>query len=165
MVLQAWIMDNDVEADQRKPHQQSPNKPVSLEQLARIGVLYWTLDVSAPPETNEQLNAIRKERGYTYTDTITISPEKLENYEGKLKIFFKEHLHTDEEIRLILVRVPSGFLFIACAQSRFAIPAVRSNWSTLPPFSLHLCFSSCLFNAFHSSFPPKCCLCRCCLLF
>ena len=97
-------MDNDIEADQRMPHQQSPNKPISLDQLAQIGVLYWTLDLSIPLETNEILNDIRKDRGYTYTDTITISPEKLENYEGKLKIFFMEHLHTDEEIRLILVR-------------------------------------------------------------
>ena len=102
MVLTAWRMDSS-DADQRAPHQLSPNVPVSKEALVRLGVLSWALDVSGPPEANELLNSIRKERGYTYTDTITISPEKLENYEGKLKIFFKEHLHTDEEIRLILV--------------------------------------------------------------
>jgi cupin superfamily acireductone dioxygenase involved in methionine salvage len=102
MVLTAWRMDSS-DADQRTPHQLTPNVPVSKEALVRLGVLSWALDVSGPPEANELLNSIRKERGYTYTDTITISPEKLENYEGKLKIFFKEHLHTDEEIRLILV--------------------------------------------------------------
>ncbi len=42
-MVQAWVMKDDVE-DQRKPNQRNPNVPVSLEQLAELGVLYWHLD-------------------------------------------------------------------------------------------------------------------------
>jgi 1,2-dihydroxy-3-keto-5-methylthiopentene dioxygenase len=57
-------------------------------------------DLYCSYESDETFNRIKRERGYTYTDTINISPEKLPNYEEKLKSFYSEHLHTDEEIRL-----------------------------------------------------------------
>ena len=127
------------DADQRAPHQLTPNQPVTAEHLARLGVLSWSLNMAVPVEENAQLAAIRKERNYSYMDIITISPEKLENYEGKLKIFFKEHLHTDEEIRLILVRRPLAALYPRCwlrAHSHHT-PFARAHVAHAPPPSVH----------------------------
>lgn len=41
MPITAWFMDADTAADQRLPHKQEPNKPVSREELAALGVLSW----------------------------------------------------------------------------------------------------------------------------
>ncbi|KAK6914002.1 Acireductone dioxygenase ARD family [Dillenia turbinata] len=100
-VLQAWYMD-DSDEDQRLPHHRNPPEYVSLDQLAELGVLSWRLDADNY-ETDEELKKIREEHGYSYmvciTDFCEVCPEKLPNYEEKIKNFFKEHLHTDEEIR------------------------------------------------------------------
>lgn len=59
-------------------------------------MLYYRL-----PEV-EGVNELAKERGYRNRDEITVSPEKMGDvYEEKVKSFFHEHLHEDEEIRYI----------------------------------------------------------------
>ncbi|XLS75117.1 hypothetical protein HN51_031982 [Arachis hypogaea] len=55
-------------------------------------------------ETNPELKKIYEERGYPYMahflqDVCEVYLEKLPNYEEKIKSFFEEHLHTNEEIR------------------------------------------------------------------
>lgn len=39
-MVEAWYMDDSRE-DPRKPHRPEPDRPVSLEQLSRLGVFYW----------------------------------------------------------------------------------------------------------------------------
>eukprot|EP00252_Welwitschia_mirabilis_P019614 TRINITY_DN458_c0_g1_i2.p2 TRINITY_DN458_c0_g1~~TRINITY_DN458_c0_g1_i2.p2 ORF type:complete len:192 (+),score=25.08 TRINITY_DN458_c0_g1_i2:231-806(+) len=98
--LEAWYMDES-DGDQRLPHHCNPPRYVSLDELAELGVLYWHLDADNY-ENDERFHRIRKERGYSYMDLITCCPDKLPNYEEKLKSFYEEHLHTDEEIRFCL---------------------------------------------------------------
>ena len=53
-------------------------------------------------EKEHGLEKFSKERGYAHRDEVTINKDKLPNYKEKLKIFFEEHLHKDEEVRYVL---------------------------------------------------------------
>jgi len=59
------------------------------------------MNPAAYPE-DPKLAAIQKVRGYSYNDLITVSPDTLPEYEKKIKAFYEEHIHTDEEIRYVL---------------------------------------------------------------
>ncbi|KZC10546.1 PREDICTED: 1,2-dihydroxy-3-keto-5-methylthiopentene dioxygenase [Dufourea novaeangliae] len=100
-MVRAWYMDNN-DADQRLEHHKEPPKFLSLEDLFKsTGVEYFKIDCKDYKNDNT-LTQLKKERGYTYEDEITCSEKCLPNYEEKLKNFFTEHLHTDEEIRFVL---------------------------------------------------------------
>ncbi|XP_030876823.1 1,2-dihydroxy-3-keto-5-methylthiopentene dioxygenase [Leptonychotes weddellii] len=80
-MVEAWYMDESAD-DPRRPHRAEPNRPVGLEQLRRLGVLYWKLDADKY-ENDPELEKIRKERNYSWMDIITICKDKLPNYEEK----------------------------------------------------------------------------------
>ncbi|XP_050312746.1 acireductone dioxygenase [Anthonomus grandis grandis] len=99
-MVQAWYMDNG-DYDQREEHHRNPPEYVTLDDLfQKTGVEYFKLNV-ATMDTDGVLEKIKRDRGYTYEDEVLIPPaDPVEPFEDKLKIFYKEHLHTDEEIRL-----------------------------------------------------------------
>lgn len=75
--MRAFLLDN-------------PEVEVSLEDLKKFGILYWKLSIETLEEDGI-LDKICKERGYTYNDVVTLTPEHLPNYEEKFKIFFEEY--------------------------------------------------------------------------
>lgn len=91
-------MDSE-EGDQRLRHQRSGDSDVALDTLAKLGVLHWS-GISGGEDP--KLDLIKAERGYTYTDVITITPTALPDFENKIKSFFREHIHYDEEIRFCM---------------------------------------------------------------
>ncbi|KAK9869218.1 hypothetical protein WA026_002968 [Henosepilachna vigintioctopunctata] len=100
-MVRAWYMEDD-NLDQRTEHYRNPAKYISIEDLYKIsGVEYFKLNLDTYT-TDGVLANLKEERGYTYEDEIVCSEECLTNYEEKLKTFYQEHLHTDEEIRFII---------------------------------------------------------------
>ncbi|KAF2076389.1 hypothetical protein CYY_002294 [Polysphondylium violaceum] len=74
------------------------NEPISVEQLKDINVLYFPMDMN---DYKPALESLCQERGYKNRDEVKLNKDT-PNIEDKLKIFFEEHLHDDEEIRFIL---------------------------------------------------------------
>ncbi|ORY76643.1 ARD/ARD' family-domain-containing protein [Protomyces lactucae-debilis] len=90
------------EGDQRLPHRGEQVNDTALQQ---IGVLTWQLPQSRFTEEQQlaEVNKIAAQRQYKNRDVITVSKEAMGDvYEMKVKSFFEEHLHEDEEIRFIL---------------------------------------------------------------
>jgi len=100
-MVQAWYMDNE-KTNPSIEHHLNPPKYVNLNEIySKSGVEYFQINADSP-ETDEQLQAIKKIRGYSFEDEITCAENCMPNLQEKIKIFFQEHLHTDEEIRLVL---------------------------------------------------------------
>ncbi|KAF2841498.1 1,2-dihydroxy-3-keto-5-methylthiopentene dioxygenase [Patellaria atrata CBS 101060] len=92
--MRAYWYDN-LPGDQRDPH--DSGRDVDPQYLKKLGILAFNY-----PNV-EDVNAVAKERQYKNRDEVVISPEAMGPiYEEKVKTFFSEHLHEDEEIRYIL---------------------------------------------------------------
>lgn len=75
-------------------------KQVSPERLAELGVIYRFID------NMEELEALAKERNYKNRDQVVLNIKSFggdeDAYNAKMKQFYKEHYHEDEEIRYIV---------------------------------------------------------------
>ncbi|GAB0135514.1 hypothetical protein EsDP_00003849 [Epichloe bromicola] len=91
--MKAYLYDN-LPGDQRLPH--DSGRAIDADALSRLGVLYYRFP------NIQDVDKLAADRGYKNRDEVTVSPEKMgEAYEEKVKMFFHEHLHEDEEIRYI----------------------------------------------------------------
>ncbi|KNC79068.1 1,2-dihydroxy-3-keto-5-methylthiopentene dioxygenase [Sphaeroforma arctica JP610] len=128
-MVKAWIHDNDQTIDQRELHQRTPNVEVSLAQLEKVGVLYWSIT------DEEKIDEICKERNYKNRDEITCSPQKLPNYEDKIKSFYEEHLHEDEEIRYI--KAGTGYFDVRSQKDEWIRIAVETGDLLILPAGIY----------------------------
>ncbi|KAI9747122.1 MAG: 1,2-dihydroxy-3-keto-5-methylthiopentene dioxygenase [Lichina confinis] len=94
--MKAYWHDN-LPGDRRQPH--VTPRSVSASDLEGLGISYYHL-----PELS-QVDELAYGRGYVHRDEITVSPEALggqDAFDARLKVFFNEHLHEDEEIRYVV---------------------------------------------------------------
>ncbi|KAM5539327.1 hypothetical protein V8D89_007018 [Ganoderma adspersum] len=74
----------------------STGEYLDVEALKQVGVLAFV------NQNADTVDAIAKERGYVARDEINVTKAGLgDAYEARLKAFYEEHLHEDEEIRYI----------------------------------------------------------------
>lgn len=98
-MVEFYYHDNQDTPDNfTEPH--LTGEQVSEAELARIGVFYRKCP------TIEELNEVALERQYKNRDEITLNLQTfnndLEAYNAKMKQFYAEHYHEDEEIRYIV---------------------------------------------------------------
>ncbi|KAG6480814.1 hypothetical protein ZIOFF_057401 [Zingiber officinale] len=109
------------------------SKPAPFSFL-ELGIVSWRLNPD-DYENDEDLKRIREARGYSYMDICDVCPEKLPNYEAKLKNFFEEHLHTDEEIRYCLEG--SGYFDVRDKSDRWIRIAVKKGGMIVLPAGIY----------------------------
>ncbi|KAG2571272.1 1,2-dihydroxy-3-keto-5-methylthiopentene dioxygenase 3-like [Panicum virgatum] len=132
-VVQAWYMDDTTEEeDQRLPHRRQPDVPVPLAKLLDLGIMRLDADNH---ENDENLTMIRGQRGYLHMDIVTLTPEKMPNYEPMIKRFFEEHLHIDEEVRYCLEG--SGYFDVRDEEDRWVRVSVRKGGLIVVPAGIY----------------------------
>ncbi|KAF3387845.1 1,2-dihydroxy-3-keto-5-methylthiopentene dioxygenase [Talaromyces pinophilus] len=120
--MKAYWYDN-APGDQREDH--DSGRPVTESHLQSLGVIYRRF-----PQLSS-VDALAAERGYKNRDEITVSPDKMGAvYEEKVKSFFSEHLHEDEEIRIRLEKddlliLPAGIYHRFTTDAKNYIKAMR----------------------------------------
>lgn len=98
-MVQVYYHDNlDDESNFTQPHHSGND--IALDELAKIGVFYKYV-----PQLST-LDDIAKDRGYKNRDQVELNLASFNNdidaYNAKMKVFYAEHYHDDEEIRYIV---------------------------------------------------------------
>lgn len=106
--MRAYYFDN-LPGDRRLSHSYNPERAVSASTLRSLSVEHFSIPTEGDYE--EKLNRIAEKRKYKSRDVVDVNREKLgESYEEKQSVFYREHMHEDEEIRYVLEG--SGFFDI-----------------------------------------------------
>ncbi|KAK4690801.1 hypothetical protein P7C71_g6071, partial [Lecanoromycetidae sp. Uapishka_2] len=103
--------------------------------LSLLLVLHYTFPPSLPSSATK-VDELAKARGYASRDEITISPVAMgEAFEDKIKMFYEEHMHEDEEIRYIMKG--SGYFDVRDAEDRWVRIKVEAGDLLILPAEIY----------------------------
>ncbi|KAH6636603.1 Acireductone dioxygenase ARD family [Chaetomium tenue] len=140
--MKAYFYD-DLPGDQRLPHASATTAELTESALASLGVLYFHMPDLAG------VDALASERGYRNRDEITVSPQTMgDAYEGKVRQFFDEHLHEDEEIRY--VRGGRGYFDVRDRGDRWVRIALEKDDLIILPAGIYHRFTTDENNYIHA---------------
>lgn len=87
--MRAWYFDN-LPGDERLLH--DSGRPVSLDHINKLNVLYWHVPIDAEGIWNGKLEDVAKENDFVEKDWISVTKESLgEAYSAALKDFYDEY--------------------------------------------------------------------------
>eukprot|EP01137_Pigoraptor_chileana_P011876 Opistho-2@63464 len=132
-MVEAWFMDDEATSPQQ-PHKQTPNAPVSLDYLESFGVKYFNVDGDTD-EGRASLDRICAELNIKNRDQVHIV-ESMAGYQDKIKMFFQEHIHEDDEVRHFVAG--SGFFDVRDPDDKWVrIHAAKNDLLVLPAGIYH----------------------------
>ncbi|RUS69650.1 hypothetical protein EGW08_022588, partial [Elysia chlorotica] len=100
MVL-AWYLSESIE-DPTAPNKTEPPVYVSLPTLLeQTGMECMTFPADTVDE-NPEFAQMRKDRDFSYEDTVEMTRETMPDYDKWVETFFTEHIHAHDEVRMIL---------------------------------------------------------------
>ncbi|XP_013416984.1 1,2-dihydroxy-3-keto-5-methylthiopentene dioxygenase-like [Lingula anatina] len=138
-MVRAWYLEGDDGGIKAVSQENGRVKLIGVDELTeKTGLLFWTIDVDSIKnmKENETLKKIKQERGYTWEDDIEISKGTLPDFEEKTKAFATEHMHPDEEVRLVLDG--TGFFDVRDREDRWIrLQFQKGDMIALPPGMYH----------------------------
>ncbi|KAH0455137.1 hypothetical protein IEQ34_017061 [Dendrobium chrysotoxum] len=90
-----WITDSIGEIGWSSSREGNISYISSICQKMVLSIGIWIKKI----ESEEELEKIREAGGCSYMDFLERGPGKAESYDEKLKNFYREHMHADEQIR------------------------------------------------------------------
>ncbi|XP_013390873.1 1,2-dihydroxy-3-keto-5-methylthiopentene dioxygenase isoform X1 [Lingula anatina] len=156
-MVRAWYLESDAGGVKVLSQEDGRMELLGVDELTeKTGLLFWTasrynrlfssyccrtrheidVDNIKNIKENETLKKIKQERGYTWEDDIEISKRTLPDFEEKTKAFATEHMHPDEEVRLVLDG--TGFFDVRDREDRWIrLQFQKGDMIALPPGMYH----------------------------